>query len=179
VCGCVSCCGNIGCRWSSSPGGCSGAPSPAPEDTSPVFLCDVPSSLFSNQLLFCTTSQLDRSDFQSTTGSHEGAFRAEPAAGDHRTTHGGAGEVRGAGGWVPDPPCHAKPDYALENGSPAARGAGGCQVVVAGGAHPPGPRGAGLGLNRSTGRLGTSRARCGGICGGQPADTFSKKKYPR
>jgi hypothetical protein len=54
------------------------------------------------------------------------------------TTHGGAGEVRGAGGWVPDPTCHARPDCALENGSPAGRGAGGCQVVVARG-RPPGP----------------------------------------
>jgi hypothetical protein len=35
----------------------------------------------------CTASQLDRSDFQSITGSHEGVFSAgqsaEPAAGDH------------------------------------------------------------------------------------------------
>jgi hypothetical protein len=30
-----------------------------------------------------TASQLDRSDFQSITGSHEGTFSAEPAAGDH------------------------------------------------------------------------------------------------
>jgi hypothetical protein len=30
-----------------------------------------------------TTSQLDRSDFQSIMGSYEGAFSAEPAAGDH------------------------------------------------------------------------------------------------
>jgi hypothetical protein len=45
-------------------------------------------------------------------GSHEGAFSAEPAAGDHPR---GAGEVRGAGGWVTDPPGHAIPDYALEN----------------------------------------------------------------
>jgi hypothetical protein len=30
-----------------------------------------------------TASQLDRSDFQSTMGSYEGAFSAEPAAGDH------------------------------------------------------------------------------------------------
>jgi hypothetical protein len=30
-----------------------------------------------------TTSQLDRSDFQSTMGACEGAFSAEPAAGDH------------------------------------------------------------------------------------------------
>jgi hypothetical protein len=43
------------------------------------------------------------------------------------TIHGGAGEARGGGGWVTDPPGHAKPDYALENESPAARGAGGCQ----------------------------------------------------
>jgi hypothetical protein len=39
-----------------------------------------------------TTSQLDRSDFQSITGSHEGAFRAEPAAGGHpRGGWGGQG----------------------------------------------------------------------------------------
>jgi hypothetical protein len=43
----------------------------------------------------------------------------------------GAGEVRGADGWVPDPPGHDKPDYALENESPVGRGAGGCQVVLA------------------------------------------------
>jgi hypothetical protein len=30
------------------------------------------------------------------------------------------------------PRCHAKPGYALENESPVARGAGGCQVVGAG-----------------------------------------------
>jgi hypothetical protein len=54
------------------------------------------------------------------------------------TIHGGAGEVRGAGGWVPDPPCQASPDCALEIGSPAGRGGGGCQVGVAGG-RPPGP----------------------------------------
>ena len=67
------------------------------------------------------------------------------------TIHGGAGEARGAGGWVPDPPGHAKPGYALENESPAGRSAGGCQVVGAG-PRPPGwvaigpkpkPRGAG------------------------------------
>jgi hypothetical protein len=52
------------------------------------------------------------------------------------TTHGGTGEARGAGGWVPDPPGHAKPGYALENESPAGRSAGGCQVVGA----PPPPR---------------------------------------
>jgi hypothetical protein len=48
------------------------------------------------------------------------------------TTHGGTGEARGADGWVPDPPGHAKPGYALENESPAGRSAGGCQVVGAG-----------------------------------------------
>jgi hypothetical protein len=44
----------------------------------------------------------------------------------------GTGEARGAGGWVPDPPGHAKPGCALENESPAGRSAGGCQVVGAG-----------------------------------------------
>jgi hypothetical protein len=63
-------------------------------------------------------------------GSYEGAFSAEPAAGDH--PRGGWGGGRGAGGWVPDPPGHAEPGCALENESPAARGAGGCQVVGAG-----------------------------------------------
>jgi hypothetical protein len=39
-----------------------------------------------------TTSQLDRSDFQSIMGSYEGAFSAEPAAGDHpRGGWGGQG----------------------------------------------------------------------------------------
>jgi hypothetical protein len=55
--------------------------------------------------------------------------------------HGGAGEARGAGGWVPDPPGHANPGCALENESPAGRSAGGCQVVGAG------PRPPGLGRN--------------------------------
>jgi hypothetical protein len=48
------------------------------------------------------------------------------------TTHGGTGEARGAGGWVPDPPGHVKPGCALENESPAGRSTGGCQVVGAG-----------------------------------------------
>jgi hypothetical protein len=39
-----------------------------------------------------TTSQLDRSDFQSIMGACEGAFSAEPAAGDHpRGDWGGPG----------------------------------------------------------------------------------------
>jgi hypothetical protein len=71
-----------------------------------------------------TTSQLVRTAFQSTMGSHKGvpkgAFSAErgtsgcgwgPSTGGGG---GGAGEVRGADGWVPDPPGHATPGYALE-----------------------------------------------------------------
>jgi hypothetical protein len=77
-----------------------------------------------------TTSQLVRSVFRGIMGAYEGAFSAEPAA--VGTTHGGTGEARGAGGWVPDPPGHAKPGCALGNESPAARSAGGCQVVGAG-----------------------------------------------
>jgi hypothetical protein len=49
-----------------------------------------------------------------------------------RTTHGGTGEARGVGGWVPDPPGHAKPGCALENKSPAGRNAGagqGCALA--------------------------------------------------
>jgi hypothetical protein len=66
-------------------------------------------------------------------GSYEGAFSAESAAGRSLgTTHGGAGEARGAGGWVSGPSGHAKPGCALENESPAGRGAGGYQVVGAG-----------------------------------------------
>jgi hypothetical protein len=68
-----------------------------------------------------TTSQLDRSDFQSITGTHEGAFPAEPATGDHPRGSGGA---MGAGGWGPDPPGYAKPGYALENESRVAAGGG-------------------------------------------------------
>jgi hypothetical protein len=49
-----------------------------------------------------TTSQLVRSVFQSTMGSYEGAFSAEPAAGDHRP-RGGLG---GAGGAVVGSPTH-------------------------------------------------------------------------
>ena len=61
--------------------------------------------------------------------------------GRNPVVHGGTGEARGVGGWVPDPPGHAKPGYALENESPARRSAGGCQVVGAG------PRPPGLGRN--------------------------------
>jgi hypothetical protein len=50
---------------------------------------------------------------------------------------GGMGGGRGTGGWVPNPPGHVKPDCALENEFPTGRGAGGCQVVGAGG-RPPG-----------------------------------------
>jgi hypothetical protein len=46
-------------------------------------------------------------------------------------THGGTGEARGADGWVPDPPGHAKPGCALENESPAGRSAGGCHRLWA------------------------------------------------
>ena len=53
------------------------------------------------------------------------------------TIHGGAGEVRGADGWVPDPPGHTKPDYALENESPVGRGAGAGQGCAP---PPPWPR---------------------------------------
>jgi hypothetical protein len=67
-------------------------------------------------------------------GAYEGAFSAEPAVGDHPW---GTGEARGAGGWVPDPPGHAKPGYALGNEPPVARSAGGCQVVGAGPRRPP------------------------------------------
>jgi hypothetical protein len=100
-------------------------------------------------------------------GSYEGAFSGGLK---HRlgTIHGGAGEARGAGGWLPDPPGHAKSDYALENEPPAARGAGGCQVVGAG------PRPPGLGRNwaqiteaRGGGLVIGPLVRCGGSCGGQ------------
>jgi hypothetical protein len=70
------------------------------------------------------------------------------------------GEVRGAGDWVPDPPGHAKPGYALENESPAERSAGGSQVVGAG------PRPPELGRNGAQtdarGGLGGPRVRCRG-----------------
>jgi hypothetical protein len=41
------------------------------------------SSRLRNQATSSTTSQLVRAIFQSIMGSHEGAFSAEPAAGDH------------------------------------------------------------------------------------------------
>ena len=65
-------------------------------------------------------------------GSYEGGLLCSLLNQRLGTTHGGAGEARGAGGWVPDPPGHVKPGYALENESPARRSAGGCQVVGAG-----------------------------------------------
>jgi hypothetical protein len=82
-----------------------------------------------------TTSQLVRSVFQSIMGSYEGVFSAEPAVGDHPR---GAGEARGAGGWVPDPPGHAKPGCALGNESPAGRSAGGWVPGCGRGAPPTG-----------------------------------------
>jgi hypothetical protein len=87
------------------------------------------------------------------------------------TTHGGTGEAWGAGGWVPDPPGHAKPGCALENESPAGRSAGGCQVVGAG-ARPPE-----LGRNwvqteAQGGWWGPGSASGGGRGGGQPKVTF-------
>ena len=91
------------------------------------------------------------------------------------TIHGGAGEARGAGGWVPDPPGHAKPGCALENESPARRSAGGCQVVGAG------PRPPGLGRNWAQteaqgGWWGPGSAAGGGAAASQ--GTFLiKKKY--
>jgi hypothetical protein len=88
-----------------------------------------------------TASQLVRSVFQSTMGSYEGAFSAEPAAVDH--PRGGWGVTRGpVVGTLTHPPApdHAKPGCALGNEpAPAARGAGGCQVVGAG-PHPLGLR---------------------------------------
>jgi hypothetical protein len=49
------------------------------------------------------------------------------------TIHGGGWGGQGSRcGWVPDPPGHTRPDYALENESPAGRGAGGCQAVPTG-----------------------------------------------
>jgi hypothetical protein len=129
-----------------------------------------------------TASQLVRSVFQSTVGSYEGAFSAEPAAGV--SIHGGAGEVRGAGGWVPDPPGHAKPGYALENELlianefPAGRSAGGCQVVGAG------PRPPELGRNwaqteaRGGGWWGPGSAAGGGAAASQ-GYFLIKKKYLR
>jgi hypothetical protein len=78
-----------------------------------------------------TTSQLDRSDFQSIMGSYEGAFSAEPAAGDHPR-----GLVRPGEPVVGSPTHPVMPNlvmlWTLENESPAGRSAGGCQVVGAG-----------------------------------------------
>jgi hypothetical protein len=76
-----------------------------------------------------TTSQLVRSVFQSTMGSYEGAFSAEPAAGDHlRGGWGGTGSR-----WLgPRPTRSCQTWLCSENESPARRSAGGCQVVGAG-----------------------------------------------
>jgi hypothetical protein len=96
---------------------------------------------------------------------------SDRAAGRLKAIHGGAGEAKGAGSWVPGPPGHATPGCALGNESPAARGAGGCQVVGAG------PRLPELGRNwvatgpkpKPSGLVGP-RARCRGRArrGGQP-----------
>jgi hypothetical protein len=48
-------------------------------------------------------------------------------------------------------------------------GRAGGRVPGCGCGRPPAGPGVGLGLNRSTGRLGIPRARCGGRRGGQPA----------
>jgi hypothetical protein len=52
------------------------------------------------------------------------------------------------------------------------RGEGGGRVPGCGYGRPPAGPGVGLGLDRSPGRLGIPRARCGGRRGGQPAVTF-------
>jgi hypothetical protein len=52
-------------------------------------------------------------------------------------THGGTGEARGAGGWVPDPPGHAKPGYALCSGQWVRLAAGGERAVITRWWEPP------------------------------------------
>jgi hypothetical protein len=77
------------------------------------------------------------------------------------------------GSWVPDPPGHARPGYALENESPAARGAGGCQVVGAG------PRPPELGRNwAQTGWVATGPKPEPGGAGGAPGPLRGEARRP-
>jgi hypothetical protein len=74
------------------------------------------------------------------------------------------------GSWVPDPPGHARPGYALENESPAARGAGGCQVVGAGPRPPE--------LGRNWAQTGARGGCGGGRRGGQPMAMANGSQQP-
>jgi hypothetical protein len=101
-------------------------------------------------------------------GSYEGAALLCGTSGWGPPT-GGAGEARGAGGWVPDPPGHAEPGCTLENESPAGRSAGraggGCQVV---GAEPRLPE---LGRN-------WAQTEAGGGAGGAPGPLRGEARGP-
>jgi hypothetical protein len=77
------------------------------------------------------------------------------------TIHGGAGEARGAGGWVTDPPGHAKPGHAKPDYAECGR------VPGCGRGAPPAGAGSQLGPNRSPGGLVGPRVRFGGRGGGQ------------
>jgi hypothetical protein len=74
-----------------------------------------------------TASQLVRTVFQSTMGSHEGAFSAEPAAGDH--PWGGLGDQGAAMVGSPTHPVMPHLVMPWKMSPPSGRGAGGCQVV--------------------------------------------------
>jgi hypothetical protein len=123
----------------------------------------------------CTTaSQLVRSVFQSTMGACEGAFSAEPAAGDHPWGDWG-GPWRRWLGPRPTRSCQT-PNlvvlWKMRNGPPGPWGAECGRVPGCGRGAPPAGAGSQLGPNRSTGGLMGPRARCGGRGGGQPRVPF-------
>ena len=100
-------------------------------------------------------------------GSYEGAFSAEPAAGDHsRGGWGGTGSR-----WLgPRPTRSCQTWLCSENESPARRSAGGCQVVGAGARLPE--LGRKWAQTEARGGAVGPRARCGGRGGGQPGLLF-------